>query len=259
MDINAIKNRLTQLESTSTTTKQFWKPQPGKQVVRIVPYKFNKDNPFIELFFHYNLGDNKTYLSPVSHGRPDPVQEFADKLKSTGNKDEWIQGKRLEPKMRTFAPVIVRGQENEGVKFWGFGKTVYQELLSVIADPDYGDITDPTNGRDIMIERQTPAEAGNQYGKTTVRVKPNMTPITEDKAQLESIFNTQSDINELYTEPTYDDLKEALKNYLNPSDENSDETATTSETTETSTENKTATAPAKTENVEDAFDQLFNS
>ena len=56
-----------------------------------------------------------------------------------------------------------------------------------------------------------------------------------------------------------DNLKEALKNYLNPSDENSDETATTSETTETSTENKTATAPAKTENVEDAFDQLFNS
>ena len=260
MDINAIKNRLTQLESTSTTTKQFWKPQPGKQVVRIVPYKFNKDNPFIELFFHYNLGDNKTYLSPVSHGRPDPVQEFADKLKSTGVKDEWIQGKRLEPKMRTFAPVIVRGQENEGVKFWGFGKTVYQELLSVIADPDYGDITDPSNGRDIMIERQTPAEAGNQYGKTTVRVKPNQTPITEDKAQLEAVFNGQSDINELYTEPTYDDLKEALKNYLNPSDESSDtETSTTTDTTEASTEKKTAPAPVKTENVEDAFDQLFNS
>jgi len=260
MDINAIKNRLTQLESTSTTTKQFWKPQPGKQIVRIVPYKFNKDNPFIELFFHYNLGDNKTYLSPVSHGRPDPVQEFADKLKSTGNKDEWIQGKRLEPKMRTFAPVIVRGQENEGVKFWGFGKTVYQELLSVIADPDYGDITDPSNGRDIMIERQTPAEAGNQYGKTTVRVKPNMTPITEDKAQLEAIFNTQSDINELYTEPTYDDLKEALKNYLNPSEDSEDTSTTeTAETTSTTETTSTKTEPAKTENVEDAFDQLFNS
>ena len=161
--------------------------------------------------------------------------------------------------MRTFLPVVVRGEEKEGVKFWGFGKTVYQELLSVIADPDYGDITDPSNGRDIMIERQTPAEAGNQYGKTTVRVKPNQTPITEDKAQLEAVFNTQSDINELYTEPTYDDLKEALKNYLNPSEDNSSETATTSETTETKTATTAGTAPAKTENVEDAFDQLFNS
>ena len=96
--------------------------------------------------------------------------------------------------MRTFAPVIVRGQESEGVKFWGFGKTVYQELLSVIADPDYGDITDPVNGRDIMIESQTPAEAGNQYGKTTVRVKPNQTPLTENKDQLETMLNSQPNL-----------------------------------------------------------------
>ena len=261
MDINAIKSRLTTLQATSNTKDNFWKPEPGKQVVRIVPYKFNKDNPFIELFFHYSLGNNKTYMSPASFGRPDPVAEFADKLKSTGNKDEWIQGKRLEPKMRTFAPVIVRGKESEGVKFWGFGKTVYQELLSVIADPDYGDITDATGGRDIMIERQTPAEAGNQYGKTTVRVKPNQTPITEDKSVLESIMENQADLTELYTEPTYDELKEVLANYLNPSDE-SDETSTTTATPAATTQTTTSTKteePKKTADVEDAFDQLFNS
>ena len=254
MDINAIKNRLTQLESTSSTTKSFWKPQPGKQVVRIVPYKHNKDNPFIELFFHYNLGNNKTYLSPASFGRPDPVAEFADKLKSTGNKDEWIQGKRLEPKMRTFAPVIVRGKESEGVKFWGFGKTVYQELLGVIADPDYGDITDATNGRDIGIDRQTPAEAGNQYGKTTVRVKPNQTTITDDATLLTSIMDNQSDLVELYTEPTYDELKEVLQNYLNPSDET--ETSAPTNTTEKVAEQ---TATKSTADVSDAFDNLFNN
>ena len=37
------------------------------------------------------------------------------------------------------------------MKFWGFGKTLYQELLSIIADPDY-DITDPVNGRDVVVE-----------------------------------------------------------------------------------------------------------
>ena len=255
MDINAIKSKLSQLQSTSNTKDNFWKPEPGKQVVRVVPYKHNKDNPFIELFFHYNLGNNKTYLSPLSFGRPDPVAEFADKLKSTGNKDEWIQGKRLEPKMRTFAPVIVRGKESEGVKFWGFGKTVYQELLGVIADPDYGDITDATNGRDIGIERQTPAEAGNQYGKTTVRVKPNQTTITDDAGLLESILNNQSDLTELYNEPTYDELKEVLQNYLNPSDE-TDTVETSNATTEKVAE--TTETPAKAD-VSDAFDELFNS
>ena len=253
MDINAIKSKLATLQSTTSTKENFWKPEPGTQVVRIVPYKHNKDNPFIELFFHYNLGNNKTYLSPLSFGRPDPVAEFADKLKSTGNKDEWIQGKRLEPKMRTFAPVIVRGKESEGVKFWGFGKTVYQELLGVIADPDYGDITDATNGRDIGIDRQTPAEAGNQYGKTTVRVKPNMTPITEDAEMLKGIFENQSNLTELYTEPTYDELKEVLQTYLNPSDDSETTTAT-------ATPEKVAvkTETTKTADVSDAFDELFN-
>ena len=63
-------------------------------------------------------------------------------------------------------------------------------------------------------------------------------------------------MTELYTEPSYDELKEVLANYLNPSDES--ETATTTATTQTQT--TTSTPPVKkTENVEDAFDQLFNS
>ena len=247
MDISKIKDRLNQLQTTTSTKKSFWKPEPGKTQIRIVPYKFNKDNPFQELFFHYQF-ENKTFVSPVTYGRPDPINEFSSKLKSTGVKDDWIQGKRLEPKMRTYAPVIVRGQESEGVKFWGFGKTVYQELLSIIADPDYGDITDPINGRDITVEKMTPAEAGNQYGKTTIRVKPNMTPLTDDKEQLKSMIESQVDINELYTEPTYDELKEVLDRYMNP------------ESQEEETEEESTSEPVTTtvSDAGDAFDELFS-
>ncbi len=262
MDISKIKDRLNQLQSTTSNKDKFFKPQPGKTQIRIVPYKFNKDNPFIELFFHYNLGQNKTYMSPASFGRPDPVEEFAAKLKSTGNKDDWLQGRKYDPTLRTFVPVVVRGAEHEGVRFWGFGKTVYQELLSIIADPDYGDITDPVNGRDVVIERQTPAEAGNQYGKTTIRVKPNQTTITDDKAQLEGIFNSQVDITELWEEPSYDDLKVALKEYLNPSDDNTETATTSNGVAASTTPTSTSTSNSKTngsDDVEDAFDALFNN
>ena len=247
MDLDAIKSRLNQLQNTQTNA--FWKPQPGKSQVRIVPYKHDKANPFSELFFHYSLVPNKTVVSPLSFGRPDPVQQFADKLKSTGNKDEWIQGKRIEPKMRTFVPVVVRGEENEGVKFWGFGKTVYQELLGIIADPDYGDISDATAGRDITVERQTPAEAGNQYGKTTIRVKPNVTSLSDNSDLLTKLLDEQPNINELYNEPTFDELKGHLSNFLNPSD-------STEETTEKEPEMVSTEASS---NVEDDFDKLFNS
>ena len=201
--------------------------------------------------FHYSLVPNKTVLSPLSYGRPDPVQQFADKLKSTGNKDEWIQGKRIEPKMRTFVPVVVRGEESEGVKFWGFGKTVYQELLGIIADPDYGDISDSLTGRDIVVERQTPAEAGNQYGKTTIRVKPNVTALSEDSDQLTRLLEEQPELKELYNEPTFDELKSHLSNFLNPSDNAGSETPTESEPEMVTTE--------ASSNVEDDFDKLFNS
>ena len=198
MDINAIKKRLTQLTSQTNKTSNLWKPQPGKNQIRIVPYAHCKENPFIELFFHYEIGQ-RSYLSPMSFGRPDPIEEFAEKLKAGGNKDDWKLGKKLEAKMRTFVTVIVRGQEKEGVKFWGFGKTVYQELLTFIADPDYGDIADPATGRDIVVTFKTAEETGKAFPSTSIMVKPNQTPCTEDKDVIESVKN-QVKITELYKE-----------------------------------------------------------
>ncbi len=251
MDLNAIKNRLNQLQTTNNRTSNLWKPQPGTQVVRIVPYKFNADNPFIELYFHYDLG-GKNYLSPVSFGRPDPIEEFAQKLKSTGSKEDYRLGKKIEAKMRTFAPVVVRGEENQGVKFWGFGKTVYQELLSIIADPDYGDITDSVNGRDVAVEFKTAEETGKSFPSTSIRVKPNQTPITEDASVLETVMESQKNITEIYQERSYDELTEALNEYLNgdssSDDENKEEVK---ETASVSSFDKKETS--------DAFDDLFNS
>jgi len=252
MDINSIRKRLTQLQTTNNRTSNLWKPQPGKQVIRVLPYKHNKDNPFIELFFHFGL-NNKTYLSPITFGRPDPIEEFASKLKTSGNREEYQMARKLEAKMRTFAPVIVRGEEAQGVRFWGFGKTVYQELLSVIADPDYGDITDPVNGRDVSVEFKTAEETGASFPKTTIRVKPNQTPITEDKAQLEGILDNQKDITELYQELSYEELTNVLNEWLNPEASNDDDNKETAPAS--------VVAAESTKTVEDAsaaFDELFN-
>jgi len=261
MDINAIKQRLSQLKETNTKQSSLWKPSPGTQQVRIVPYKFNKDNPFIELYFHYDVA-KRTYLSPISFGRPDPIEEFATKLKQTGNKDDWRLGRKLDAKMRTFLPVIVRGEEAQGVKFWGFGKTVYQELLGFIADPDYGDIADPMTGRDISVEFKTAEETGANFPSTSIRVKPNQTPITEDKEQLKSMIENQQKITEIYTEQSYDELKEVLHNYLNPSDTDANESGAVGNTETATDDGLDKVVDKKTEknsDVEAAFDDLFNS
>ena len=253
MDLNAIRKRLGQLQTTNNRTSSLWKPQPGKTQIRIVPYAFNKDNPFIELFFHYNL-NNRSYLSPISFGRPDPIEEFAQKLKASGNKEDYQLSKKLEAKMRTFAPVIVRGEESQGVKFWGFGKTVYQELLSIIADPDYGDITDPVNGRDVSVEFISAEESGASFPKTNIRVKPNQTPISDEPSVLELVKTSQKDITEIYQEQSYEDLTNVLNEWLNPSEDSAEEEEVKQETTSTSD-----LATSKVKDTSEAFDELFNS
>ena len=283
MDISLALNRFKSLQNNTKKSDSIWKPANGKSQIRIVPYKFNRDLPFIELYFHYNI-NNKTYLSPMSFGRPDPIVEFAEKLKRTGDTDDWKAGKKMEPKLRTFVPVIVRGKENEGVKFWGFGKTVYQDILGYIADPDYGDISDPMSGRDIVLEVTSAEESNAAYPTTTIRVKPATTKLHDDPAVVKDLLDNQKEITELYSELSYAELKTILENWLNPSaavgdDEMVDEleapkpkttTATTATTKPAAKSNpddefgdlpwekKAEPAKAK-DDVASAFDDLFNS
>jgi hypothetical protein len=276
IDLKSIKNRLNTLKNSTSKTAEFWKPKPGKYIIRVVPYTHNKDNPFIELFFHYNI-NNKTYLSPISFGRPDPIVEFSDKLKRMGG-DDWKAGKKLEPKLRTFVPVLVRGEESDGIRFWGFGKTVYQELLGYIADPDYGDITDPMTGRDIAIEITSPEENGTSYQMTSVRIKPRETPLSEDSKKLEEYLTTQTNIADLYEELSYKELSDIFSNWLNggkgsdsgddvptPSETNSDDDeldevleSNAKKFRKTEDDASVTQTKSKTADVAAAFDDLFN-
>lgn len=267
LNIDAIKNRLNSLQNQFSKQDTLWKPN-AKSVIRIVPYKFNKDNPFIELLFHYNLG-GKNYLSPATFGRPDPIIEFSEKLRSTGNKEDYKIAKVLEPKMRTYAPIVVRGKEEEGVKFWGFGKTVYQELLGIIADADYGDITDPVSGHDITVEFKTAEEMGKNFPSTTIRVKPNKSYLTESKEVLTKIIDSQRPITDIYKELSYDQLKEVLVNWLKPENKNKkttggdDESDVVDDVEEAPVKPVKKSSPAPTvtsaDDISSEFDKLFKS
>jgi hypothetical protein len=281
IDLEQIKERLNSLQKKTKKSDNLWKPVPGTQQIRIVPYIKNPDNPFIELYFHYGFG-GKNLLSPTSYGEADPINELGETLKNTGNSDDWKMGRNLEPKMRTYVPVLVRGKENEGVKFWGFGKNVYQELLAFFADPDYGDLTDPLNGRDITVEFKTAEQVGKSYPETYIRVKPNQTPISDDGNVIELVKN-QIDLSTIFKKWDYEELKDMLKQWLetgkvgDDSKEEKEEQPTQQAGKEEpspfketpppaaemkapaapKTETKEEAAPASND-VRDAFDNLFN-
>lgn len=258
LDINALKGKLNSFKRNINAERDMaiWKPKEGKSVIRIVPWKGNPANPFIELYFHYF--DKKTYLSPITYGNRDPIQEFAEALRNDPEKDpkeRYAEARPFMPKLRTYVPIIVRGEEDKGVRFYSFGKTVYQEILSYIADPDYGDITDPKTGRDIVVEFIPQEKSDTSFSKTSVKVKPSQTPLSADAALAQQWLTEQPEIKELYAEPTYNELKLALEKYLDP-----DNAVIAPDAGPAASVTKEVAAPKSSavKNAVDAFDELFN-
>lgn len=219
MNLDLISSKLEQMQAKPGQNTQqkfdrsqyFWKAPMGKTQIRFVPFKENKENPFSEVYFHYGIG-NRTMISPINYGDKDPIVEFSKELRKTSEPENWRLAKKLEPKMRIFAPVVVRGEEGKGVRFWEFGKQIYQELLSYAADEDYGDFTDVVSGLDMTVE----VVQGNPYPQTSIRVKPKQSPLSDDNTQVEKWLADQPELLKYYKKYSYDEMKTALQDWLNP-------------------------------------------
>lgn len=256
MNLDLISSKLEQLQSKpgqATTQKfdrttVFWKAPLGKTQIRFVPSKENKENPFSEVYFHYGIG-NRTMISPINYGEKDPIVEFSKELRKTSEPENWRLAKKLEPKMRVFAPVIVRGEESKGVRFWEFGKQVYQELLSYASDEDYGDFTDVVQGFDMTVD----VVQGNPYPTTSIRVKPKQTSLSNNNDEVETWLENQPELLKYYKKYSYEEMKEALQNWLNPDEE----TTTEVDSTDTTPGYTLNVKQKSADFVEEEFDDLF--
>ena len=134
--------------------------------------------------------------------------------------------------MRVYVPVIVRGEEDKGVRLWEFGKEIYMQLLGIAEDEDYGDYTDITDGRDFTIDAVEDVIAGRKGIKCTLRIKPKTSPISDDSALVGKALNEQPDILAINRKYTYDQLKDVLQKWLSPEEETSTEATPTVASTE---------------------------
>jgi len=227
MDLNVIKQRLEKMNKQSSNSggggkNLFWKPSVGKQVVRVVPNKYNKDFPFTEMLFYYGIGQ-RVMASPQNWGEKDPIQEFTKQLRQSGDKENWRLAKKLDAKTRIFAPVVVRGMESEGVKLWQFGKEVYQEFLNMAADEEIGDYTDIAQGRDIKLTTVGPEVTGTPYNKTSIGPSLKTSPISNDETVVRGILDNQPDPMKVFKRYTFDEVKAALQEWLAPEEESEGE------------------------------------
>lgn len=224
IDLAAIRKKLGQLSGQNSKKNTMWRPEEGSETtVRLLAYPNNDGQPFKELMFYYNIGNNPGLLAPYQFDKPDPIQELITKLRDEGSKESYELAKKLYPKMRCYAPVVVRGEEEKGVRLWAFGKTVYQTLLNYMLDEDYGDITDPHEGRDVRVNCQK--NPGQQWATTDVRPRGKDSPLSEDSSKSKQWLDNIPDVNDLFELKSYEDLERIINEWLNADEEDSKETS----------------------------------
>ena len=218
IDLAAIRKKLNQLSGQNSKKNVMWRPEEGTETtVRLIAYPNNDGQPFKELMFYYNIGNNPGLLAPYQFGKADPIQELITKLRDDTSKESYELAKKLYPKMRCYAPVIVRGEEEKGVRLWAFGKQVYQTLLNYMIDEDYGDITDPSSGRDVRIScTKTP---GKMWATTEVFPRGKETPLNESADQSKKWLDNIPDVNDLFELKSYEELENIVNAWLNSDEE----------------------------------------
>ena len=215
LDLDKMREKLNKLQNKNPGSDVFWRPQDGEQTLRIVPTK--DGDPFKDFWFHYNVGNNPGFLSPKRNfGTQDPLDSFVRKLFNDGDEESIKMAKSLSARQRFFSPVLVRGEEDKGVRIWGYGKQVYEKLLNLVLNPEYGDITDVESGTDLVIKYGKPA--GASFPQTTITPRRRSSPLCDDAVggseRCAELLDNIPEFDGLFTRKTSQEIQGMLDEWL---------------------------------------------
>jgi hypothetical protein len=205
----------------------------GDTTIRLVPYKYDAEMPFREFHFHYGVA-GKTFLCP-SRMKQEPCEicELASKMWNTfeSTQDETYKDafKKLVATLRVFIPIVVRGEEDKGARWWGVNpRGTYKEILTAIKNAAQQgiDILDPDKGRDLVVN----VEKGFNDYLIPKSVQPAFadSKLAKTKKAADELLDTITNIDEKYTYRSPEEMSAALSGFFATSDVNEGtETGTT--------------------------------
>tara|TARA_R110000851_G_scaffold140633_3_gene278049 strand:+ start:358 stop:1113 length:756 start_codon:yes stop_codon:yes gene_type:complete len=219
LNIEAMRQKLSnsQNRTSGKSNDTKWRPSEGDQTIRILPTA--DGDPFKEFHFHYNVGKNPGILCPKkNYGEHCPVCDFASQLWRDGVDNNSDQSKNAAKKLfarkRYYSPILVRGQEASGVKVWAYGKTAYETLLGYVLDADYGDITDPETGTDLVLNYNIPGTPGS-FPKTQLKPRRRPSVLCDDAiASCDELLESVPDIEAQFTKLSSEDIQALMDEFL---------------------------------------------
>tara|TARA_B100000963_G_scaffold360512_1_gene391671 strand:- start:258 stop:1019 length:762 start_codon:yes stop_codon:yes gene_type:complete len=215
LNLDLMKQKMASLTGKGDSKKNnFWRPQEGENNIRIVPTA--DGDPFKEKFFHYGVGEQSFLCPKRNFGDACPVCDFANQLWNENTEESKQLAKGMFAKQRFFSPVLVRGEESEGVKVWGYGKLAYQKLLGIVLDPDYGDITDPEDGNDLKL--MYGKQPGASYPTTDIRPRPRKSVLCDDAVggdeRCAELLETVPNFETIFERKTTEEVRAILDGHM---------------------------------------------
>ena len=253
LNIDLMKQKMAILSGKGDRKSHFWRPNDGENNIRIIPT--SDGDPFKERWFHYGVG-NQSFLCPKRNfGDSCPVCDFGNKLWNEGTEESKQMAKGMFAKQRFFSPVLIRGEEAEGVKVWGYGKLAYQKLLGIVLDPDYGDITDPEDGNDLKLTYGK--AAGASYPTTDIRPRPRKSALCDEAIggdeRCAELLEAIPSFEEVFERKTTEEVQIILESHL-AGEADTGVVSKYGNSPDSSTKEATNTASA----VEEAFNELLS-
>jgi hypothetical protein len=248
INLDKMRAKLAAVQNKGGDKSAFWRPNDGNQTIRVVPTA--DGDPFKEVYFHYNVAKGGILCPKRNFGDSCPVCDFASNLWREGadKNDESSKkmAKDLFVRQRFFSPVLVRGEETDGVRWWGYGKTAYESLLNLVLNPDYGDITDTDEGTDLVLNYGKPPGASFPQTKLQPRRRPS--PLSEDADTTKMYLDSIEDIMSLFERKTTAEVDQMLREFVSGGVDAEGNSA------ETVQYNKTSG-----DSVDSAFNELMNA
>jgi len=135
----------------------WWRPKVGKNYVRILPNWKDPNNVFYKrVYVHWNVGENNRKVvcrKTLGEDELCPICDFVSELLQSSDSDDVKYGQAMGQTER-FAMNILDGYDLErGVQVFECGRGLFQSILWMFTDGDYGDLDDWKTGRYIVIER----------------------------------------------------------------------------------------------------------
>jgi hypothetical protein len=175
-DINSVLAQYERIKAQSGG--DFWTPKVGRNLIRILPPWKQGALFWRETSVHWNVGPDSKMLVCLQKelGKPCYICEVVERLQNSQDPRDQAVASEMKANVRVFYNIVDLDNVEKGIQVYTSGIKILQDVLAYFADPDWGDITHPEHGYDIVIEREGTTRENTKY---QVRARKNPTPIPD--------------------------------------------------------------------------------